>query len=124
MLAGFWQKFKPENGEPKAEASKELAEGKIYSSEELVRPFLIIFLLVVVVVLSCLTVVTSAFEYRQLFHQYQGLVQQRDELQVEWGQLLLEQSAWAANNRVEQQAIKKLGMQVPEVNQIEIVRHE
>ena len=92
--------------------------------EALLRPFLTVFVLVVLLVATCLVVVLSAFEYRTLFNYHQELVQQRDELQVEWGQLLLEQSAWAANNRVEQQAASKLGMKVPEVNQIEIIRNE
>lgn len=94
------------------------------ASEELLRPFLALFLLVVAVLVSSLAVIMSSFEYRQLFNQYQELITQRDELQVEWGQLLLEQSAWAANNRVETQAEKLLGMKVPNVEQIEIVIHE
>ncbi|MCP4612827.1 MAG: cell division protein FtsL [Planctomycetes bacterium] len=81
-------------------------------------------MLVVLVLISCLAVVMSSFEYRQLFNQHQELVKQRDELQVEWGQLLLEQSAWAANNRVEQQSEKILAMKVPDIEQIEIVKNE
>lgn len=94
------------------------------SSEELLGAFLIVFVLVTSVVVSCLAVIMTSFEYRQLFNRHQELVNQRDELQVEWGQLLLEQSAWAANNRVEQQAVKVLSMQVPEIEQIEIIKHE
>ncbi len=119
FLQRFWQKASQET-----DAASETETVQFYSPDELLRPFLVIFLLVVVLLVSCLAVVMSAFEYRNLFNQHQELVQQRDELQVEWGQLLLEQSAWAANNRVEQQATKKLGMKVPEVNQIEIIRND
>ncbi|MGH1461378.1 MAG: cell division protein FtsL [Neptuniibacter sp.] len=93
-------------------------------AEELLRPFLAVFLFVVVVLVSSLAVIMISFEYRQLFNQHQELIKQRDELQVEWGQLLLEQSAWSANNRVEQQAVKQLGMKVPDIEQIEIVINE
>lgn len=103
---------------------KESEKGVFIAAEELLRPFLAIFLLVVAVVISCLAVVMSSFEYRQLFNQHQQMITQRDELQVEWGQLLLEQSAWAANNRVEQQAVKQIGMKVPDIEQIEIVINE
>lgn len=89
----------------------------------LYKPFFKIFMLTGLVLLSSLFVVVNSYEYRQRFHQYQKLVQHRDDLQVEWGQLLLEQGAWAANNRVEQLAIKKLNMEVPAINQIEIVRY-
>jgi cell division protein FtsL len=110
---------------PKLAAESEEADKTAFTgAEELLRPFLAIFLLVLAVVVSCLAVVMSSFEYRQLFNQYQEMVKQRDELQVEWGQLLLEQSAWAANNRVEQQSIKQIGMKVPDIEQIEIVINE
>jgi len=99
-------------------------KGDFVGAEALLGPFLAMLLLVVLVLLSSLAVVMSSFEYRQLFNQYQGLVNQRDELQVEWGQLLLEQSAWSANNRVEQQAVKQIGMKVPSIEQIEIVINE
>lgn len=94
------------------------------SGEELFARFLMIVVLLIGVLVSCLAVVMTSFEYRQLFNRHQELVGQRDELQVEWGQLLLEQSAWAANNRVEQQAVKQLSMRVPEIEQIEIVTYE
>lgn len=95
---------------------------EIIASTTLVKPFALLSTLVLTVVLSAVAVIFSAYEYRQLFHEHQSLIQQRDDLQVEWGQLLLEQSAWAANNRVEVQAIRKLDMLVPDPEQIEIVR--
>ncbi|WP_415893571.1 cell division protein FtsL [Neptuniibacter sp. PT8_73] len=121
MLGKFWRNWVGDQEDEKGSSS---GRNNFYSAEELLSPFLLVFVLVVVLLVSCLGVVMSAFEYRQLFNQHQELIQQRDELQVEWGQLLLEQSAWAANNRVEQQATSVLGMKVPDVEQIEIVKHE
>lgn len=123
MRFGFLQRFLKKSDQEVDEKAKG-QKTKFYSAEELLGPFLAVFVLVVLLLVSCLAVVMSSFEYRTLFNQHQELVHQRDELQVEWGQLLLEQSAWAANNRVEQQATKKLGMKVPEVNQIEIIRND
>lgn len=96
---------------------------ELVKPRQLLRPFLLLLVLVTAVVLSALTVIFSAYEYRQLFNEHQQLMQQRDDYQVEWGQLLLEQSAWAANSRVEKQVRERLKMKVPEGDDIEIIRH-
>lgn len=79
-------------------------------------------MLTVLVVFSALAVVFSSYQHRQYFNDYQELAEQRDELQVQWGQLLLEQSALAAHSRIEKVVTKKLGMYVPEPSEIVVVR--
>lgn len=79
-------------------------------------------ILIVLVVFSALTVVYSAYKHRQLFNQHQQLSTQGDNLQVEWGQLLLEQSALSAHGRIEQIVTGKLGMYVPGPDEIVVVR--
>ncbi len=96
----------------------------LLSAAELIRPASVLFVLLLLVVGSSLAVIFSAYQYRVLFNQHQNLVANWDELQVEWGQLVLEESSWAANNRIEQIASKRLDMLVPEPGMIEIVRHE
>ncbi|KEA65391.1 Cell division protein FtsL [Marinobacterium lacunae] len=98
--------------------------GRLLGATELARPAGVLFLMVALVLVSALMVIYSAYEYRNLFNQHQVLSSQGDDLQVEWGQLLLEESAWSANNRVEMQAEKKLKMRIPETQGIEIVRNE
>ncbi|MCV6588439.1 MAG: cell division protein FtsL [Marinobacterium sp.] len=78
--------------------------------------------LVVAIIISCVAVIFSAYENRRLFDEHQKLVQQHDDLQAEWGQLLLEQSAWAATARIERTAREKLEMQAPAPEQIEMVQ--
>ena len=78
--------------------------------------------LFVLVVISALAVIYSAFLYRQAFNGQQQLFQQRDALEVEWGQLLLEQSALAAHSRVEKNVTQRLDMYVPSPNDIVVVR--
>ncbi len=116
------QRFWPAEKSPK-EAEQALAQA-FYSAEDLLPRMLLLGLSIILLVCCCLAVVLNAFEYRRLFNQHQILVEQRDELQVEWSQLLLEQSAWAANNRVEKQAEKHLAMIVPGIDQIEVVENE
>lgn len=59
---------------------------------------------------------------RNLFSDYQQQLQVRDQLDVEWGQLLLEQSTFAAHARIEQLAKKKLAMKVPDSDEIVMVQ--
>jgi len=58
---------------------------------------------------------------RQLFIQLEGLNAQRDTLQIEWGQLQLEQSAWSTHAFVERVASAKLHMGMPPPKEIEII---
>lgn len=92
--------------------------------EEFIKPALLLLVVVFMVVMSALMVIFASHDHRKLFHQYQMEVREYDELQVEWGQLLLEQGAWAANNRVESLAVKKLQMKIPDPMLIEFVRDE
>ena len=98
-------------------------QGRMLGAADLLKPAALLLCLMLAVVGSALMVIYSAYEYRRLFNQHQGLSEQGDELQVEWGQLLLEESAWSSNNRVETLADKKLAMKVPQPENIEIVRH-
>ena len=58
---------------------------------------------------------------RQLFVQQQRLTTERDNLDIEWGQLQLEQSAWSQHAFVENVAIDKLHMNTPPAQQIRVV---
>ena len=81
-------------------------------------------LLLLAVVVCALSVVTSQHKARKLFTELQkekGLAQQMD---VEWGQLQLEQSTWAMPARVEQIAGRRLHMQMPTPGQTRYVRIE
>lgn len=78
-------------------------------------------LLLLSVLVSALAVVEVTHINRQLFRVYQGLVDRRDEIEVEWGQLLLEQSALAAHARVERVATTGLHMRVPAADEIIMV---
>ena len=58
---------------------------------------------------------------REMFMQLQQLSAQRDNLDIEWGQLQLEQSAWSTHALVESVAGKKLHMTMPPAKDIVIV---
>jgi cell division protein FtsL len=58
---------------------------------------------------------------RQLFIQLEALNGQRDTLQIEWGQLQLEQSAWSSHAFVERVAGTRLHMATPPPQDIKVV---
>ena len=58
---------------------------------------------------------------RELFVELEALNARRDNLQIEWGQLQLEQSAWSTHAFVERVASSKLHMGMPPPKEIEIV---
>lgn len=89
---------------------------------ELYRPLMILLVLILSILVSALTVVKAAYDYRRLFNDHQVLVHQWDELQVEWGQLLLEQSTWGGHGRIESEAESRLQMRVPKADETEIIR--
>ncbi len=82
---------------------------------------ILLIVLAAAVLFSALGVVYSKHYNRKLFVELQSLEGMRDRLNVEWGQLQLEQSTWAMPNRVELIARTRLGMDVPAPDQIVIV---
>jgi cell division protein FtsL len=58
---------------------------------------------------------------RQLFIELEALNARRDNLQIEWGQLQLEQSAWSSHAFVERVAGARLHMAMPPPRDIEII---
>ena len=56
------------------------------------QPFLLVLVFAVVCVLSALAVVYTKHESRRLFVELEQLTHERDELNIEWGQLQIEQS--------------------------------
>lgn len=65
--------------------------------------------------------VYSKHRARELFVELERLNRERDRLEVEWGQLQLEQSAWSTHAFVESVAASKLRMSIPAPAAIEVV---
>ena len=79
-------------------------------------------LLTIAVVASSLSVIELRHRNRLLFAELQTLTRERDSLNTEWGQLLLEQGAWSEHRRVEETARARLGMAMPAADQVVVVR--
>jgi cell division protein FtsL len=85
---------------------------------------LMLFLLLGAVLVSGLMVVKTTHENRFAFNELQMLREEANQLDVEWGQLLLEQSTFGLDGRIEQKAVEQLRMQVPEIDYIVMVRRD
>ncbi len=79
-------------------------------------------LLTLIVMACALSVIELRHRNRLLFAELQTLTHERDALNTEWGQLLLEQGAWSEQRRVEETARARLGMAMPSVEQVVVVR--
>jgi len=83
---------------------------------------LVIAVLWVLVLVSALGVVYGKQEARNRFSELQKLTTTRDDLDIEWGQLQLEQSTWATHGRVERLAHDELHMVIPQASDLRIVQ--
>ena len=83
---------------------------------------LCLLMLLAAVLASALGVVWTRHESRVLFVSLTGLQNQRDELNIEFGRLQLEQATWAESNRIDQVARDRLGMVFPSTDETVVVR--
>jgi cell division protein FtsL len=78
--------------------------------------------LLVAVLASALGVVWTRHESRVLFVNLTSLQNQRDELNIEYGKLELEQATYAEPRRIDDEARQKLGMVDPRPQDIRLLR--
>ena len=69
-----------------------------------------LFVLLLIVVVSSVGVVYAKHQGRKLFVELQGLGNERDNMDIEWGQLKLEQGTLTTQGQVERAARERLGM--------------
>lgn len=76
------------------------------------------FLLIAIVLASALGAVASQHKARKLFSEIEREQERMRGLEVEWGQLQLEQSTWASHARIEKIARERLHMRPPAAGQV------
>lgn len=77
-----------------------------------------IVVLVILVMSSAISVVYSKHLNRKLFVELQQLNKNIDDLNIEWGRLQLEESAWSDHGRIEKIAQTKLNMMLPGIDSV------
>ena len=78
--------------------------------------------LVLTLVSSAIAVTYSVHKSRYYLNELQTAEAERDRLETEWGQLLLEQHAWGAYGRIGRLATEQLQMRNPASTEIFMVR--
>lgn len=76
----------------------------------------------VAVLASATAVIYARHQARDLFVKLERLNAERDALEIDWGRLQLEQSAWSSHAFVERVANAKMRMGLPTHTDVRIVR--
>ncbi|AER55223.1 cell division protein FtsL [Pseudoxanthomonas spadix] len=82
----------------------------------------LLFIVIVANIATAIGVVYARHQHRVLFVQLNKLDRERDELNIEFGRLQLEQATVGESTRVEQIARDRLGMKSPESADIVVIR--
>lgn len=85
------------------------------------QPMVLTIAFAAVCVASALAVIYTKHESRKLFVELEELTTDRDELNIEWGRLQIEQSTWATHARIEKVAVEDLQLARPKPNDIYVV---
>ena len=73
------------------------------------------------VFVSAIFVVFQVFEYRQDYRQLNTYIRERDDLNAEWGRLLIEQQTFGATAQIGTRAVTQLRMYSPPVAQTVVI---
>ena len=84
--------------------------------------YVLLAVLVAANMATALLIVRDRHEHRLAFVALNRLDKARDELNLEFGRLQLEQATWAESNRVDQVARARLGMVFPRTEDIVVLR--
>lgn len=88
------------------------------------RPILLTAVFVAVCVLSAMALIYTKHESRKLFLELENLMTERDELNIEWGQLQIEQSTWATHARIERVAVEEMSLVRPQPAEVFVIEHQ
>ena len=85
------------------------------------QPAALVLVFAAVCVIGAMALVYTKHEARKLFVELETLTHERDELNIEWGQLQIEQSTWATHARSEQVALDRLSLVRPQSTEIFVI---
>jgi len=100
-----------------------MSSPKVMLSLELwhdIKRHFLVYILLVLVVVSAFMVIYFTHVHRQSTSSLEVLLSEKDELDIEWRNLLLEQNSLAEHNSIESKATKILNMTKP-TSQSEII---
>ena len=78
-------------------------------------------ILLVLVFISAMMVVFQVFEYRHDYREMSSFMRERDDLNAEWGRLLIEQQTFGATAQIGTRAVTQLRMYSPPAAQTVVI---
>ncbi|MGF2637692.1 cell division protein FtsL [Acinetobacter johnsonii] len=78
-------------------------------------------ILLVLVFISAMMVVFQVFEYRHDYREMSTFMRERDDLNAEWGRLLIEQQTFGATAQIGTRAVTQLRMYSPPAAQTVVI---
>ena len=88
------------------------------------QPMLLTIVFAIACVMSAMALIYTKHESRKLFIELEQLTTERDELNIEWGQLQIEQSTWATHARIEKVAADELALVRPQPTEIYVIERQ
>lgn len=79
------------------------------------------FILLAALMACAMALVASQHKARKLYVELQKEQAAAKQLDVEWGQLQLEQGTWGTHGRIERIATRELNMRLPAANRVEVI---
>lgn len=86
-------------------------------------PVTLLVALALAVTLSAIAVVYTKHESRRYFVELQSLTDERDQLNIQWGQLQIEQSTFSTHGRVERVAVEELDLNRPPLADVYVIEN-
>ena len=87
----------------------------------LMKKFISYIVLLVLVFFSAIMVVFQVFEYRHDYRELSAFNRERDDLNAEWGRLLIEQQTFGATAQIGTRAVTQLRMYSPPAGQTVVI---
>ena len=78
-------------------------------------------ILLVLVFISAMMVMFQVFEYRHDYREMSSFMRERDDLNAEWGRLLIEQQTFGATAQIGTRAVTQLRMYSPPAAQTVVI---
>lgn len=85
------------------------------------KKIIVYFILLALVFSSAMMVIFQVFEYRHDYRQLSGFMRDRDDLNAEWGRLLIEQQTFGATAQIGTRAVTQLRMYSPPAAQTVVI---
>ena len=91
------------------------------TGKKVVKKFVVYAVMVAVVFISAMMVVLQVFEYRHDYRELSSYMRERDDLNAEWGRLLIEQQTFGATAQIGTRAVTQLRMFSPPATETVVI---